>query len=55
MKGLESLRREKEQASGNLNPRLRQGHGEEPGEMSVATFIAGVSKEVAERAPKSAL
>jgi threonyl-tRNA synthetase len=46
---------EKEQASGNLNPRLRQGHGEEPGEMSVGTFITGVSKEVAERAPKSAL
>lgn len=45
---------EKEQASGNVNPRLRQGHGDEPGEMSVEAFIAGVSKEVAERLAKSA-
>jgi len=45
---------EKEQASGNVNPRLRQGHGDEPGEMSVEAFIAGVAKEVAERSAKSA-
>lgn len=44
---------EKEQASGNVNPRLRQGHGDEPGEMSVEAFIAGVSKEVTERSAKS--
>ncbi len=44
---------EKEQASGNVNPRLRQGHGEDVGEMSVEAFIAGVAKEVAERSAKS--
>ena len=45
---------DKERESGNVTPRLRQGHGEETGEMSVEAFITGVAKEVAERSAKSA-
>jgi threonyl-tRNA synthetase len=44
---------EKEVESGMVNPRLRTGHGDEPGEMSVEAFAEGITKEVAERSPKS--
>jgi threonyl-tRNA synthetase len=44
---------EKEVESGMLNPRLRTNHGDDPGELSAAAFLESVSKEIAQRAPKS--
>lgn len=46
---------EKERETGKVSPRLRQGHGEFAGELSVGEFAAAVQREVAERAPKSLL
>ncbi len=46
---------EKEMESGNVTPRLRQGHGEDVGEMSVEAFITGVAREAAERSANSKL
>jgi threonyl-tRNA synthetase len=46
---------EKERASGKVSPRLRQGHGEFDGELSVNEFASGVLREVNERAQKSVL
>jgi threonyl-tRNA synthetase len=44
---------EKEVESGMVSPRLRTNHGEEPGEMLVATFAEGLAREVVERASTS--
>jgi threonyl-tRNA synthetase len=44
---------EKEAESNKVSPRLRQGHGEEPGEISVETFIDGLRREIAERRERS--
>jgi threonyl-tRNA synthetase len=44
---------DKERESKLLNPRLRQGHGEEPGEMSLETFVDGLNREISERAGHS--
>jgi threonyl-tRNA synthetase len=41
---------EKERETGKLNPRLRQGHGEEPGEIGLETFIDGLKREIDTRA-----
>lgn len=46
---------DKERESGLLNPRLRTGHGSFEGELSVEAFIAGVTREVAERSQASML
>jgi threonyl-tRNA synthetase len=46
---------EKERESGMVAPRLRQGHGDFTGSLSIADFAAAVEKEVAIRAPKSLL
>jgi threonyl-tRNA synthetase len=46
---------EKERESGMVSPRLRQGHGDFAGSLSIADFAAAVEKEVATRAPKSLL
>lgn len=46
---------EKEVESGILSPRLRTGHGDEPGSMSLDAFTLALTNEVAERAPKSLL
>jgi threonyl-tRNA synthetase len=40
---------EKERESKKFTPRLRQGHGEEPGEISLETFVAGLHREIGER------
>jgi threonyl-tRNA synthetase len=44
---------DKERESRRLNPRLRQGHGEEPGEISLETFVDGLRREIGERAGHS--
>ena len=44
---------EKERDSGKLNPRLRQGHGNEPGEISLATFVDGLKREIDTRSERS--
>ena len=44
---------EKERETGKLNPRLRQGHGNEPGEISLATFVDGLKREIATRSERS--
>lgn len=44
---------DKERETGKLNPRLRQGHGNEPGEISLSTFIDGLTREIAERRGQS--
>ncbi len=41
---------DKERETGKLSPRLRQGHGEEPGELSLETFIDGLRGEIGNRA-----
>ncbi len=46
---------EKERENGQVSPRLRTGHGEFEGSLSVEDFVAAVTKEVSERAPKSVL
>jgi threonyl-tRNA synthetase len=46
---------EKERESGQVSPRLRTGHGEFEGSLSVDEFVNAVSREVAERSHKSAL
>jgi len=46
---------EKERESGMVSPRLRQGHGDFAGSLSIADFAAAVEKEIATRAPKSLL
>jgi threonyl-tRNA synthetase len=46
---------EKERESGRVSPRLRQGHGEFEGELSVNEFASALQREVSERAPKSVL
>ena len=46
---------EKERDTGMVSPRLRTGHGEFEGQLSVDEFVAKVSQEVAERAAKSLL
>jgi threonyl-tRNA synthetase len=46
---------EKERETGLVSPRLRQGHGEFAGSLSVADFAAAVEKEAATRATKSIL
>jgi threonyl-tRNA synthetase len=46
---------EKERETGQVSPRLRTGHGEFEGSMSVEDFAAAVLREVSERAPKSVL
>ena len=46
---------DKERESGNVSPRLRTGHGEFEGELSVDEFVAAVAREVGERTPKSLL
>lgn len=44
---------EKEVDSGMVTPRLRTGHGPEGTEMTVADFVSGVTREVAERTSQS--
>jgi len=44
---------DKERESGKLSPRLRQGHGEEPGELSLETFVDGLKREIETRAGHS--
>ncbi len=46
---------EKERESGRVSPRLRQGHGDFIGDLSVSEFAAAVQREVAERLSKSGL
>ncbi len=46
---------DKEREAGQVSPRLRQGHGEFNGELSVNEFVAAVQREVNERAPQSVL
>jgi threonyl-tRNA synthetase len=46
---------EKERESGQVSPRLRQGHGEFEGSLSVKEFAAALQREVRERAAKSGL
>jgi threonyl-tRNA synthetase len=46
---------EKERESGKVSPRLRQGHGEFEGELSVNEFASALQREVSERAQKSVL
>jgi threonyl-tRNA synthetase len=46
---------EKERETGRVSPRLRTGHGEFDGALSVADFAAALEREVAQRAPKSLL
>jgi threonyl-tRNA synthetase len=46
---------EKERETGQVSPRLRQGHGEFEGHMSVQKFAAALQREVAERAMQSLL
>jgi threonyl-tRNA synthetase len=46
---------EKERESGKVSPRLRQGHGEFEGELTVNEFAQAMQREVSERAAKSAL
>ncbi len=46
---------EKERETGRVSPRLRQGHGEFEGELSVNEFAAALGREVGERAHKSVL
>jgi hypothetical protein len=38
-----------------VSPRLRTGHGEFEGTLSIEDFVAAVTREVTERAPKSVL
>jgi threonyl-tRNA synthetase len=46
---------EKERESGEVSPRLRQGHGEFNGELAVDDFVAALQREVQERAQHSVL
>ena len=46
---------DKEQGSGTLSPRLRTGHGEFEGSLSVDEFAKAVLREVGERSQKSVL
>jgi threonyl-tRNA synthetase len=46
---------EKERDTGQVSPRLRTGHGEFDGSLSVDDFAAAVLREVSERAQKSVL
>jgi threonyl-tRNA synthetase len=46
---------DKEREHGKVSPRLRQGHGEFDGELTVDEFGAALKREVAERAQKSVL
>jgi threonyl-tRNA synthetase len=46
---------EKERETGNVSPRLRTGHGDFDGNLSVAEFGEAVVKEAAERASHSLL
>jgi threonyl-tRNA synthetase len=46
---------DKERESGIVSPRLRQGHGDFDGSVSVDEFVKAVQLEVADRLPKSAL
>jgi threonyl-tRNA synthetase len=46
---------EKERETGQVSPRMRTGHGEFDGSLSVDDFVTGVTREVAERAGKSVL
>ena len=45
---------DKERDTNVFSPRLRMGHGEEPGELSLAAFIDGLCHEIAERLTMSA-
>jgi len=46
---------DKERESGIVSPRLRTGHGEFDGSLSVDEFAAAVQREVAQRSQKSTL
>jgi len=46
---------DKERETGSVSPRLRQGHGEFGGSLSVSDFAAALQREIQERAPKSVL
>jgi threonyl-tRNA synthetase len=46
---------EKERETGQLSPRLRQGHGEYAGSMQVEELVMALQREVSERASKSIL
>ena len=46
---------EKERETGEVSPRLRTGHGEFEGSLSVEDFVTRVGHEIAERASKSLL
>ncbi len=46
---------EKEMQTGQVSPRLRQGHGNFEGQVSIDDFKSALSKEVRERAQQSAL
>ncbi|HEX3081618.1 MAG TPA: threonine--tRNA ligase, partial [Candidatus Saccharimonadia bacterium] len=46
---------EKERETGRVSPRLRHGHGEFEGDMSVDEFVEAVKREVSERMAGSAL
>lgn len=46
---------EKERENGMVSPRLRTGHGEYEGSLSLDDFVAAVTREVSERADKSLL
>ena len=46
---------EKERETGRVSPRLRTGHGEFEGDLSVNEFAAALQREAAERALKSVL
>jgi threonyl-tRNA synthetase len=46
---------EKERETGMVSPRLRHGHGEFEGSLTVSDFVAALEREVTERAPKSLL
>jgi threonyl-tRNA synthetase len=46
---------EKERETGRVSPRLRTGHGEFAGDLSVNEFAAALQREVSERAGKSLL
>jgi len=46
---------EKERETGRVSPRLRQGHGEFSGDMTVNELATVLQREVSERASKSLL
>ncbi len=46
---------EKERETGRVSPRLRTGHGDFSGDLSMNEFAAALQREVAERAAKSVL